>query len=57
MRLQKMELTDLEDIFKAIDVDGNGSVDYEEFVTACSTNESLIYYLDLYWIYGGLTVI
>jgi len=48
LRLRKIELTNLEDIFKAIDVDGNGSVDHEEFVKACSTNKSLVKYLDLY---------
>ena len=48
LRLRKIELTNLEDIFKAIDIDGNGSVDFEEFVLACSTNKTLIDYLDLY---------
>ena len=48
LRLRKIELTNLEEIFKTIDVDGNGSVDFEEFVSACSTNKTLIEYLDLY---------
>jgi len=48
LRLRKIELENLEDIFNAIDADGSGSVDYKEFVTACSTNKSLIEYLDLY---------
>ena len=48
LRLRKIELTNLEDIFRKIDTDGNGSVDFDEFVTACSTNSTLIDYLDLY---------
>ena len=48
LRLRKIELANLEDIFRQIDTDGNGSVDFDEFVTACSTNSTLIEYLDLY---------
>ena len=48
LRLRKIELTNLEDIFRKIDTDANGSVDFDEFVTACSTNSTLIDYLDLY---------
>ena len=48
LRLRKIELTNLEEIFKKIDTNGNGNVDFEEFVKACSTNNTLIEYLDLY---------
>ena len=48
MRLRKIELTNLIDIFRAIDTDDSGCVDYAEFVKACSTNKLLIKYLDLY---------
>ena len=48
LRLRKIELTNLEEIFKKIDTNGNGNVDFDEFVKACSTNKTLIEYLDLY---------
>lgn len=48
LRLRKIELTNLEDIFKNIDSDGSGSLSFDEFVQACSTNTTLIEYLDLY---------
>ena len=48
LKVRKMELNKMQEVFKEMDADGNGALTKEEFVDACGKNKNLMQYLDIY---------
>ena len=48
LKVRKMELERMTEVFKEMDADGNGALTRDEFVDACGRNKKLMTYLDIY---------
>lgn len=48
LKIRRVELANIIEVFKEMDADGNGALTREEFVDACAKNKKLMTYLDIY---------